>query len=187
MEVLLKDRAEVVRAPENQSLDHNSPVLWTRTLTLYNGGPKNAGKRYDQMPGESQRYSVHAIRYITDAAIASGLRQKGMNDHEIHEAMISPQIDADAYAYSKAVDFLGGMHSMEAYETVWSVIAGIKKAKHDNPKLYHVIEQGRKDFKAGKSGFKLPLTPALRIWTVHNGLALLDDMPENMDPKNYQF
>lgn len=181
MEVLLDYHKKAIA--QNSGLDPDSPVIWARALASYNGGPDNAGKKYEDMPLESQLYAVHAIRYIQDAAIASGLRKKGMSDQEIHEAMLSKTIDEDTYSYSKAVDASGGLDSIKDYELIWSTIAGTNKDK----KLGPVIAKARVDFRKGLSGYKLPLTPALRIWTAHGGLNLLDDTPKNVEPEAYSY
>jgi hypothetical protein len=181
MEILLEYRDNAIA--QNDGLDANSPVIWARALASYNGGPSNGGKKYEDMPLESQLYSVHAIRYITDAAVASGLRAKGHNDQEVHDAMLSKRVDSDTYAYSKCVEASSGMDSIADYELIWATIAG----KNEDKKLSKIIRAAHKDFDNGKSGYKLPLTPAIRIWAAHGGLSLLRATPKNVDPASYAY
>lgn len=182
MEILLEYRDEAIR--NNAGLRPESPIIWARALASYNGGPSNAGKQYSKMPLESQLYAMHAIRYITDAAVASGLRQdKGMSDQEIHDAMTSKQVDRDTYAYSEYIDQVGGMDSIQDYELVWSTIAGDNQDK----RIGGIVKEARRKFDKGESGYKLPLTPALRIWTAHGGLSLLRRVPKNNEPEAYKY
>ncbi len=82
----------------NPDLDPNGVVIFARTAATYNGGQGQAAADFKNMPVESEVYIDRATRFIIDEEEAARLREEGMSDQEIREAMYSKEMTARGYA-----------------------------------------------------------------------------------------
>lgn len=172
---------------DRTGMDENSPITWARALASYNGGPDEAAKDYSRMPLESQLYAVHAIRYMQDAAIAAELRNgHSMNNAEIRAAMSNGEEDPMAYAYRGYGREIKHRYagSIEGYEQMWNAIIGDPSAPAE---LVERAGQLMDEYRQlpPEEKYQLPLTPALRIWTMQGGLGTFQTIEANLDPANY--
>lgn len=78
--------------PDGESLEYRHPDLFIWAAGMYNAGVSGASADYFDLPIQTQQYMHHAKRFIQEAQIAQGLRDKGYDNRQIIDALRSPNL-----------------------------------------------------------------------------------------------
>lgn len=155
----------------------NHPATYARAFMAYNGGSEAAYIRFDRLPEETKFYGDHLIRYLMTAEVADGLRSKGRNDAEIVKKLVSPEMDARAYALNRFVEGTGRRYPYTQYIDV------LKELGRPVPGSAQ-LNRDYNEYKRNPS-YGLPVSPGLRIWLALGGIDLFRLDPRNMDRREW--
>lgn len=146
------------------------PDVYLRAFAMYNAGPTGAWKDFDdqELPLEAHQYIQHTNRFFKVFEIAHKLREKGFDDVQIAEKLISDEVDARAEAFREfgtsfptpddALKYL----SKDTIELPKVADYATQTSEQDAEEaLFHVYM----DFKHGNLEYEYDLNPAVRMHT----------------------
>ncbi|MFW5719400.1 MAG: transglycosylase SLT domain-containing protein [Candidatus Dojkabacteria bacterium] len=181
MEVLLDFKNlvnnAVKGAESNWAASHDDVRIWARALMGYNGGNDAANVR--KVPNESWLYGDHFIRFALTAEIAQKLREEGLGDFQIIQALRSNAVDLRSYYLSQLV--LTNPNYDHGLYNFW--IKQLAQAQVDTEILFGANRGNQEEFR----GYDMPLSPGMRIWTNGlGGLTLFLESPENSNFQSWE-